>query len=102
MSLFTEISALFDNLLSYEWRIFYTCIATILINLPFGYLRGGVGKYSIWWFLFIHAPIPLVIMIRKFHGLDLTFSLAPFLLGSFFIGQYLGRKIYKKVPVFPR
>jgi hypothetical protein len=61
-----------------------------------------VNKFSIWWFLFIHAPIPLVIIIRKFHGLDLTFALAPFLLGSFFIGQYLGRKVYEKVPVFRR
>jgi hypothetical protein len=102
MTLFAEIIAFFDDPLSYEWRIIYTCIATILINIPFGFLRGGVDKFSIWWFLFIHAPIPLVIIIRKFHGLDLTLALAPFLLGSFFIGQYLGRKVYRKVPVFRR
>jgi hypothetical protein len=85
---------IFGNLLSLEWRIAYTCIATIIINLPFGYIRGGFRKLSFWWFAAIHAPVPLVIIIRKFHDLELTWSLAPFLLGSFFIGQFLGRKIY--------
>jgi hypothetical protein len=56
-------------------------------------------KFSFWWFVAIHAPVPLVILIRKFHDLSLTWSLAPFLLGSFFIGQFLGRKIYSRIPL---
>jgi len=88
---------LFENLLTFEWRVAYTCIATIFINLPFGYLRGKTNKFSIWWFITIHAPIPMVIMIRKFHDLSLTWTLAPFLLGSFFLGQYLGRKIIPRI-----
>ena len=86
------------NLLSLEWRVFYTCIATVVVNLPFGYLRGGFRKLSFWWFVAIHAPVPLIILIRKFHDLQLSWSLAPFLLGSYFIGQFLGRKIYKLKP----
>jgi hypothetical protein len=86
------------NLLSLEWRIFYTCIATIIINLPFGYLRGGFRKLSFWWFVSIHAPVPLVILIRKFHDLQLTWGLAPFLLGSYFIGQFLGLKLFRLKP----
>lgn len=85
-------------MLSFEWRLAYTCIATVIINLPFGYLRGGLRKLSLLWFVAIHAPVPLVIMIRKFHSLELTWTLAPFLLGSFFIGQFLGRKIYAAWP----
>jgi hypothetical protein len=88
----------FDNMLSFEWRLFYTSVATFLINLPFGYLRGGLRKLSFWWFAAIHAPVPLVILIRKFHDLNLTWCLAPFLLGSFFLGQFAGRKIYSIVP----
>jgi hypothetical protein len=88
----------FSNMLSLEWRIFYTCIATIIINLPFGYLRGGLQKFSPCWFIAIHAPVPLVILIRDFHRLDLTWSLAPYLLGSFFIGQFLGRKLWTIIP----
>lgn len=87
-----------NNMLTLEWRITYTCIATIIINLPFGYIRGGFRKLSFWWFVAIHAPVPLVILIRKFHDLHLTWGLAPFLLGSFFIGQFLGRKIYTVKP----
>jgi hypothetical protein len=88
----------FENMLSFEWRLFYTCVATIIINLPFGYLRGGLRKLSFWWFVAIHAPVPLVIIVRKFHDLELTWLLAPFLLGSFFAGQFLGRKIYEWKP----
>jgi len=89
----------FTNLLSLEWRIFYTCLATIIVNLPFGYLRGGLKKFSPCWFLAIHAPVPLVILIRDFHGLELSWSLAPFLLGSFFLGQFAGRKIWAVWPI---
>jgi hypothetical protein len=86
------------DLLTFEWRLAYTCIATIIVNLPFGYWRGKLRKFSFWWFAAIHAPVPLVIMIRKFHDLELSWILAPYLLGSFFIGQFLGRKIYKRWP----
>lgn len=89
---------IFSNMHSLEWRITYTCIATFIINLPFGYLRGGFRKLSFWWFAAIHAPVPLVILIRHFHDLRLTWGLAPFLLGSFFLGQFAGRKIYKLKP----
>lgn len=80
------------------WRILMTCIATFLINLPFGYWRGGLKKLSFLWFVAIHAPVPLIIVIRKFYQLELSWKLAPFLLGSFFIGQFVGRKIYEWKP----
>ncbi len=89
---------LFDNMLTFEWRLFYTCVATFIVNLPFGYIRGGFRKLSFWWFVAIHAPVPAVIYIRKFHDLELTWILAPFLLGSFFLGQFAGRKIYSWKP----
>jgi len=86
-----------DNL-DFIYRLSITCIATAAINIPFGYLRGGLRKLSFWWFVAIHAPVPLVIMIRKFHSLELSWILAPFLLGSFFFGQLMGKKIYKIKP----
>ncbi|WP_167611259.1 hypothetical protein [Maribellus sediminis] len=82
------------------WRVLITCIATFLVNLPFGYMRGSFRKLSFWWFVFIHAPVPLIILIRKFHDLKLTWTLAPFLLGSFFLGQFVGRKMYAKYPLW--
>lgn len=83
---------------SFEWHIFYTCVATLLVNLPFGYLRGGFRKFSFWWFVTIHAPVPLIILIRKFFDVQLSWHLAPFLFGSFFLGQFAGRKIYELKP----
>ena len=46
------------------------------------------------WFLMIHLPVPLVVIVRRFEQLHLTWGLAPFLVGSFFLGQFVGRKIY--------
>ncbi|WP_045025750.1 hypothetical protein [Draconibacterium sediminis] len=83
---------------TYEWHLFYTCLATFVVNLPFGYLRGGFRKLSFWWFVAIHAPVPLIILIRKFFDIQLSWSLAPFLFGSFFLGQFVGRKIYGLKP----
>lgn len=80
------------------WRILITCLATIIVNLPFGYWRGGLRKLSFWWFVAIHAPVPAVVYIRKFHKLELSWELAPFLLGSYFIGQFVGRKLYQWKP----
>ena len=87
-----------SDLQSLAWRVTFTCIFTFIINLPFGYLRGSFRKLSFWWFFFIHLPVPLIILTRKFFGLHLTWGLAPFLVGSFFLGQFVGRKIYSKWP----
>lgn len=81
------------------WHIFYTCIITFIINLPFGYLRGSFRKFSFLWFLMIHLPVPVVILVRKFHHLHLSWKLAPFLIGSFFLGQWFGRNLYSKFPI---
>ena len=72
--------------------IFWTCLGTLLVNIPFGYLRARYKKLSFMWFLYIHLPVPLVIYIRFLNGIDLTWTLAPFLFGSYFLGQFIGRK----------
>jgi hypothetical protein len=80
------------------WHLFLASLATFIINLPFGYFRGGFRKLSFMWFLMIHLPVPLVVLIRRFNHLHLTWALAPFLVGSFFLGQFVGRKIYNLKP----
>jgi hypothetical protein len=81
------------------WHVLIACGITFIVNLPFGYFRGSFRKLSFLWFVMIHLPVPLVIYIRKINGLHLTWALAPFLLGSFFLGQFVGRKIYKRIPL---
>jgi len=35
-----------------------------LLNLPFGFWRADVRRYSPPWFVAVHAPVPLVIGFR--------------------------------------
>jgi hypothetical protein len=61
-----------------------------LANLPFGYWRAGLAKRSLPWFVAIHAPIPLVWLIRDGLGLDWRLATLPLFVGAYFLGQWLG------------
>lgn len=61
-----------------------------LANLPFGYWRAGLAKRSLPWFVAIHAPIPLVWLIRDLLGLDWRLATLPLFVGAYFLGQWLG------------
>lgn len=72
------------------------CLMVFLLNLPFGYWRQGVKKFSLQWALAIHVPIPIVIALR--FGFHLGFQLYtyPFMVGAFFFGQWSGARFRKK------
>lgn len=61
-----------------------------LLNLPFGYWRAGTTKFSLPWFLAVHAPVPLVVAIRFLAHLGWHFITFPVLVGAFFAGQFVG------------
>ncbi|NGP52590.1 hypothetical protein [Thioalkalivibrio sp. XN8] len=61
-----------------------------LANLPFGYWRAGEAKGSWRWVVAIHAPIPLVWLIRDVLGLDWRLATLPLFVGAYFLGQWLG------------
>lgn len=71
-------------------NLFYAAVCTFLINLPFGWWRGKVKKFSKSWFLAVHLPIPFVILFR--FGFHLGFQLYtyPAMVGAFFAGQWMG------------
>ncbi len=62
----------------------------LLLNLPFGYWRAGVQKFSRPWFLAVHLPVPGVVALR----LSCHLGWHPFtfiaLVGAFFLGQLVG------------
>ncbi|MGE5439366.1 MAG: hypothetical protein ACM3UR_05870 [Bacteroidota bacterium] len=64
-----------------------------LLNLPFGFWRSRVKKFSLQWFLAIHAPVPLVYAIRMYAGISWHLATFPVLIGSFFLGQYVGNRV---------
>ena len=63
-----------------------------IINLPFGYLRGNVKKFSFKWFLYIHLPVPAVIFLRIYSDIGFAFYTYPLFIGAYFMGQFIGRK----------
>jgi hypothetical protein len=46
-------------------------------NLPFGYWRAGLAKLSLPWFVAIHAPIPLVFVVRYWLSLEWRLATLP-------------------------
>jgi hypothetical protein len=69
-------------------------LITFILNLPFGYWRANVRKFSFQWVLAIHIPVVLVILERIFSGLGFAFITYPILIGSFFLCQYLGGRLH--------
>jgi hypothetical protein len=67
--------------------------ATLALNLPFGFWRAGVPRFSLRWFLAVHAPVPLIVAMRMGAGLGWRLSTFPLLVGAFFGGQVLGGRL---------
>lgn len=85
-------------------RLLTIALIVLLLNLPFGFWRAGVKKFSVPWFLAIHIPVPLVITLRVISGLGWRFITFPALVGAFFTGQFLGgifRQGWKKIKPSP-
>ena len=62
-------------------------------NLPFGFWRAGLRKRSLPWLVAIHAPIPLVWLIRDLLGLEWQLATLPMFVLAFFLGQWLGGRL---------
>jgi len=65
-----------------------------LINIPFGYWRANVKRFSLQWFLSIHLPIPFIIFVRIYTGIGFEFITYPIMIIAFILGQLAGLKIY--------
>jgi hypothetical protein len=68
-----------------------------LVNLPFGYWRAGLVKRSFPWLVAIHAPVPLVWLIRDFTGLTWTLATLPTFVAAYFLGQWAGGRVRRLV-----
>jgi hypothetical protein len=76
-------------------NIILVALLILILNLPFGYWRTNVKKFSLQWILAIHLPVPIVIAIRILSGLGFQLYTYPILIGSFFLGQYAGSYLFK-------
>ena len=64
---------------------------TFMLNMPFGYLRGKTKRFSLKWFLYIHLPIPFVLLARILSNTDMTYI--PLLVLAAVIGQVWGGRL---------
>ena len=71
-------------------------LITFLINLPFGALRSRQKKFSLMWWVYIHIPVPIVILMRIYSDIGFAFYTYPILVGAFFLGQFMGRKVFSR------
>jgi hypothetical protein len=75
------------------YRITLLMAAAFAMNVPLGYLRQGVRKFSFLWFLYIHLSIPFIIVFRM--GMGISYWFIPLSLGSAVAGQIAGGR-YKR------
>lgn len=68
--------------------VLFLCLLSFIINLPFGFYRAGVGRFSWQWFAAVHLPVPLVIVMRLVSGVGWSF--VPLLIATAIAGQFLG------------
>jgi hypothetical protein len=65
-------------------------LAIVALNVPFGYWRAGLRKFSPAWFVAIHAPIPAALALRFVAGMPFRLATLPVFVIAYFAGQWLG------------
>jgi len=70
-------------------------MVVFILNIPFGYWRANVKRFSLQWFLAIHIPVIFVIALRLASHLGFAWSSYVVLVSAFFLGQQLGSLVNK-------
>ena len=78
-------------------EVLTVAVLTFLINIPFGYWRAQVKKFSKDWFLAIHLHVPLIVAMRLLMGVHLNIPTVITFVVAFFLGQRTGVLIYRKL-----
>ena len=74
-------------------------IITILIfifNIPFGYWRENVKKFSLQWALAVHIPVPFIILVRIYGNVGFAWYTYVLFVGAFFLGHKMGARLLNK------
>ena len=70
-------------------------ILVFFLNIPFGYWRANVKRFSVQWFLAIHIPVPFIVAMRILGDIGFSWHTYVFLVGGFFLGQKFGSMLMK-------
>ena len=71
-------------------------LVTFFINIPFGFWREGVRKFSVNWFIAVHAAVPIVITLRILAGIEWRVLTISFFVFCYFLGQFTGARLRRK------
>jgi len=71
-------------------KLIIVALLVFILNIPFGYWRANVKRFSTQWFLAIHLPVPFIVAMRLLAGIGFAWYTYVFLVGAFFLGQKLG------------
>lgn len=75
-------------------NLILVAVLVFVFNLPFGYWRANVKKFSLQWILAVHLPVPFIIVLRLSSGIGFQLITYPVLVGAFFCGQIAGKYIF--------
>lgn len=81
----------------FKMVLFAISILVFIINVPFGYWRGGSKRYSVNWFIAIHAPVVISIMLRYVFNIKFQWIYLLLFASVFFAGQLVGQKIFSAI-----
>ena len=73
-------------------KVVYLSILSFILNIPLGYLRAPLRKFSPLWFVYVHAAIPIIVAIRVLSHVSIKF--APIFIFFAILGQIVGSKLY--------
>ncbi len=79
--------------------VYIIASAVLLINVPFGYWRKSVRKFSFSWFASIHIPVIISIFLRYIVNIETRFTVVLLFVSAFFVGQLLGKYVYGFYPL---
>ena len=74
--------------------LFWVTLFVFVFNIPFGYWRINVKKFSLQWVLAVHIPVPFIIALRLTTSIGFAWYTYVFLVGAFFLGQRLGAMLH--------
>lgn len=76
---------------------FIFSLFAFILNIPFGYWRGGTRKFSRDWYLAIHIPVPVIVVMRIYFDLGWSWESYIYLITAFILGQLTGKLIRKLI-----
>ncbi|RKZ66187.1 MAG: hypothetical protein DRQ44_07075 [Gammaproteobacteria bacterium] len=77
-------------------KLILLSLIILVVNIPFGYWRARVDRFSWRWFLAIHIPVLIVIALRLVSHLGFAWYTYVVFVTAFFFGQKIGGLLVKR------